>query len=209
MKKIIFSILFSISMLFAQSEASGLVDSVYWVDMHNGNDSNNGTSAATAFKTIHKVLATNTYLSSEVVTTTIKVMPSVVAGSPNGYYDFGDSELYLATSNDFELIGVAGPDSTIFDAESKNRHMSLDDGQSNKSIIQGITFINGKSTNWPDAGSIYISNSTNIQFIDCVWKNNSSSYGSDGGGAIHIREKATPSFTSCVFDSNFVDVDGN
>ena len=209
MKKIIFSILFSISMLFAQSEASGLVDSVYWVDMHNGNDSNNGTSAATAFKTIHKVLATNTYLSSEVVTTTIKVMPSVVAGSPNGYYDFGDSELYLATSNDFELIGVAGPDSTIFDAESKNRHMSLYYGQSNKSIIQGITFRNGKSTNWPDGGSIYISKSTNIQFIDCVWKNNSSSYGSDGGGAIHIRDKATPSFTSCVFDSNFVDVDDN
>ena len=131
MKKFIFSIIFSISILFAQSEAGGLVDSVYWVDMHNGNDSNNGTSAATAFRTIHKVLATNTYLSDSVATTTIKVMPSVVAGSPNGYYNFGDSSLFLVTSNDFELIGVAGPDSTIFDAESKNRHMTLSGGQSN------------------------------------------------------------------------------
>ena len=87
--------------------------------------------------------------------------------------------------------------------------MTLDDGQSNKSIIQGITFRNGKSDSYPDAGSISISNSTNIQFINCVWKNNSSSYGYNGGGAINIRYKATPSFDLCVFDSNFVNVTDN
>ncbi|MDE0799099.1 MAG: hypothetical protein OSB01_06790, partial [Nitrosomonadaceae bacterium] len=60
-----------------------------------------------------------------------------------------------------------------------------------------------------DAGSISISGSTDIQFIDCVWKNNSSSYGYNGGGAINIRYRSTPSFDLCVFDSNFVNVDDN
>ena len=142
MKKIILTILFSISILFAQSESASSAATTYWVDMHNGSDDSSGTSQAKAYETIHKVLESNLH-QNEV--TTIKVMPSVVSGSPNGYYDFGDDELFTASSYDFILIGVAGPDSTIFDAESKNRHMTLDDGQSNKSIIQGITFRNGKN----------------------------------------------------------------
>ena len=209
MKKFIFSILFSISFLFAQSEAGGFTPTIYWVDMHNGSDDSSGTSQAKAFETVQKALQGTSLLHQNEVDT-IKVMPSVISGSPNGYYDFGDSEITnIGSGYDFVLIGVAGPDSTIFDAESKNRHMTLDDGQSNKSIIQGITFRNGKSDSYPDAGSISISNSTNIQFINCVWKNNSSSYGSNGGGAINIRYKATPSFDLCVFESNFVNVTDN
>jgi len=206
MKIFIFSILFSISLLFAQNEAGGSSPVVWWVDMHNGSDDSTGTSQVKAFKTVHKVLE-GYYLHLYDVDT-IKVMPSVISGSPNGYYDFGDDELYTAASFDFVLIGVAGPDSTIFDAESKNRHMSLMSGQSNKSIIQGITFRNGKhpSLYGYGAGSIFISNSTNIQFIDCVWKNNTSSSRESGGGAIEISYRSTPSFDLCVFDSNFVDV---
>ena len=56
--------------------------------MHNGNDSNDGTTLAKAFKTVHKVLESNSYLTSGQVDT-IKVMPSV-DGSSSGYYDFGD-----------------------------------------------------------------------------------------------------------------------
>ena len=132
MKKIIFTILFSFSLLLGQK--------VWWVDMHNGNDSNDGTTLAKAFKTVHKVLESNSYLTSGQVDT-IKVMPSV-DGSSSGYYDFGDDELYTYNSRDFVLIGVAGADSTIFDAESKNRHMYIDDGQSNKTKFIGITFQN-------------------------------------------------------------------
>ena len=117
MKKIIFSILFSISFLFSQSEAGGFAATTYWVDMHNGSDDSTGTSQAKAFKTIHKVLE-GSYLHQNEVDT-IKVMPSVVSGSSNSYYDFGDDELFPRTGYDFVLIGVAGPDSTIFDAESK------------------------------------------------------------------------------------------
>ena len=137
--------------------------------MHNGNDSNDGTTLAKAFKTVHKVLESNSYLTSGQVDT-IKVMPSV-DGSSSGYYDFGDDELYTYNSRDFVLIGVAGPDSTIFDAESKNRHMYIDDGQSNKTKFIGLTFQNGYDTS-DGGGAIYLRNGSDIQFIDCVFKNN-------------------------------------
>ena len=49
MKRYILNLLVFSSLLSAQT--------VYWVDGTNGNDSNNGTSEATAFKTIAKGLA--------------------------------------------------------------------------------------------------------------------------------------------------------
>ena len=51
MKKYLLNIIIFSSLLFAQE--------VYWVDGTNGNDSNNGTSEASAFKTVHKVLEGN------------------------------------------------------------------------------------------------------------------------------------------------------
>ena len=41
------------------------------------------------------------------------------------------------------MIGVAGADSTIFDAEGKNRHFRFYGSQDSTTIIQGITFKNG------------------------------------------------------------------
>ena len=112
MKKIIFTIFFSFSLLLGQK--------VWWVDMHNGNDSNDGTTAAKAFKTIHNVLESNSYLTSGQVDT-VKVMPSVNSDNPNGYYDFKDEgTLYTSSSRDFVLIGVEGAAKTIFDAQSTN-----------------------------------------------------------------------------------------
>ena len=70
------------------------------------------------------------------------------------------------------LIGVGGSANTIFTAGHENRHMSIDDGQSNKTKIQGITFTKGKADNWPGGGSIVISGGSDVQVIDCVWKAN-------------------------------------
>ena len=117
MKKIIFTILFSFSLLLGQK--------VWWVDMHNGNDSNDGTSAAKAFKTIHKVLESNSYLTSGQVDT-IKVMPSVNSDNPNGYYDFKNDELYTYNSRDFILIGVEGAEKTILDAQELVNEIYID-----------------------------------------------------------------------------------
>ena len=205
MKKFIFTLLFSALFLFGQnSSSSSMPPNVWWVDMHNGNDSNDGTTAAKAFKTIHKVLESNSYLTSGQVDT-VKVMPSVNNDNPNGYYDFKNDELYTYNSRDFVLIGVEGAGKTIFDAQSTNRHMTIDDGQSNKTKFIGLTFQNGLAENWPGAGAIFLSNGSDVQFIDCIFKNNKTTY-NEGGGAIIAREGSTPSFTSCTFDNNGVEV---
>ena len=49
MKKLILLSLAVSSFIFAQTPK------VYWVDVHNGNDGNNGLASSTAFKTIQYV----------------------------------------------------------------------------------------------------------------------------------------------------------
>ena len=197
MKRYILNLLVFSSFLFAQQSAVG-DPIVYWVDGTNGNDSNAGTTEATAFKTVHKVIEGGYFSPNWVDTVKVKA----------GTYDFKDDEMYTSSSRNFVLIGVEGASKTIFDAGGSGRHMSIDDAVTG-STIQGITFQGGKAENWPGAGSIYISYTAKVDFVDCVWKNNSTTY-SEGGGAIIIRDGATPSFTNCVFDSNFAAYsDGN
>ena len=51
---------------------------------------------------------------------TVKVKPSLDANGNLSYYDFGGDHIIDNRNSDFVMIGVAGPDSTIFDAEFKN-----------------------------------------------------------------------------------------
>ena len=184
MKRYILNLLVFSSILSAQQ--------VYWVDGTNGNDSNAGTTEATAWKTVHKVFDQSLFNSTVVDTVKIKA----------GTYDFKNDEIYTNSSYDFVLVGVEGSSETIFDAANENRHMTIDDGQSNNTKIQGITFQNGFTNSWPGGGSIFLTYGSDVQFIDCVWKNNFTTNG-DGGGAVHIRDESTPTFTSCVFEGNY------
>ena len=92
MKRIVIPILAASTFLFGQSAK------VYWVDIHNGNDSNNGLASSSAFKTIQYVFNNASSLLSTNVDT-IKVLPSITDSQPNGYYDFGDDGIYLSTSS--------------------------------------------------------------------------------------------------------------
>ena len=131
--------------------STGFAQSVYWVDMKNGNDTNNGTSEATAFKTIHYVFDQNILSNDD----TVKVKPSLDANGNLSYYDFGGDRITDNRNSDFVMIGVAGPDSTIFDAEFKNRHFDLS-YKSSDTRIEGITFKRGKESQSYDGGSINI-----------------------------------------------------
>ena len=111
---------------------------VYRVDSKSGNDSNNGLTQGTAFKTVQYAFESNNYSAGD----TIKVMPSLNASGNLSYYDFGGDELRNLNKN-FILVGVKGADSTIFDAESKNRHMTIEGQTLDASKIIGITFRNG------------------------------------------------------------------
>ncbi len=102
-----------ITALFSVSVAQN----IWWVDLKNGNNSNAGSTEATAFKTVHHALESNTWSSGD----TIKVKPSLTSDGTLSYYDFGTDEINLNTSNDFVLIGTGGADSTIFDAEEEKQ----------------------------------------------------------------------------------------
>ena len=115
MKKLITFSLAVSSFIFAQTPK------VYWVDVHNGNDGNNGLTSSTAFKTIQYVFSNANSLLSSSTADTIKVLPSITSSNPNGYYDFGGNEININSSRNFVMIGIAGADSTIFNAEEKNR----------------------------------------------------------------------------------------
>ena len=199
MKRYILNLLVFSAILSAQTSPNFVPHEavIYWVDATNGDDNNAGTSEATAWKTVHKVFDQSRFKQTAVDTVKVKA----------GTYDF-ENEIYTNSSYDFVLIGVEGSSKTIFDAGGENRHMTIDDGQSNKTKIQGITFQNGFTNYWPGGGSIYLTYGSDVQFIDCVWKNNSTIY-NEGGGAVHIRDESTPTFTSCVFEGNYVKrVDG-
>ena len=176
--------------------SAGLAQSVYWVDMKNGNDNNNGTSEATAFKTVHYVFQNNIFSNND----TIKIKPSLDANGNLSYYDFGGSEITENNNNkDFVLIGVEGPDKTIFDAESKNRHFHIVN-KTNKTSIEGITFRNGKETQSYQGASIDISNS-DITFKNCKWVDNELRNGYRGG-AIVVNRDASASFYDSHFKNN-------
>ena len=189
----------------------GYATKIWWVDI-NGNDSNTGKAETEAFKTIEQAVKTN---SSLVSGDTIYVKPSITSTNSTkytGYYDFGNitSGISLNHSKDFVLKSTAGADSTIFNAEGKNRHFFFDDGQTSATQIIGFTFFNGEeegsdqSSNWEGGGSVVISGSNiNIKFENCIFDSNRVT-GDNNGGAIVIRDQAVPEFTNCTFKNNFV-----
>ena len=138
-----------------------------------GNDSNDGKSKATAFKTIEQAVKTN---SGNIVSgDTIYVGPSWTDTSltyntarnykPSDakaqYYDFGgiSGGIDPNHSKAFVLIGTSGAKKTIFNAEGRNRHFKFDNGESSSTKIIGVTFFNGnqKSNDWPGGCLLYTS----------------------------------------------------
>ncbi|HIF28257.1 MAG TPA: fibronectin type III domain-containing protein, partial [Candidatus Marinimicrobia bacterium] len=195
----------------------GYATRIWWVDVTNGKDETRyGVSADSSFKTIEQAVKTN---SSLVSGDTIYVKPSITSSYStkySGYYDFGNISggINLDHNKDFVLKSTAGADSTILNAEGKNRHFYFDDGQTSATQIIGFTFFNGKEegndqdSNWEGGGSVVISGSnTKIKFENCIFDSNRVTSDSDGG-AIVIRDQAVPEFTSCTFNNNFaIDTD--
>ena len=138
----------------------------WWVDSKNGNDNNDGIFESSAFKTVQKAIESNSNLTNG---DTIKVKPSLASDGTLSYYDFGNDD--ISSSKKFVLISTAGADSTILDAESKNRHFRFNGDQDSTLQIVGFTFKNGKVTDHY-GGSIYIESDTRPVFKDCVFEDN-------------------------------------
>ena len=185
-KKTILSIITLSALLVGQK--------AYWVDVTNGNDSNDGSSENQAFKTIQYFTSSVNWADGD----TLYVKPSEDGSGSLTYYDFGNNEANINSSNDLVIIGTGGRDRTIFDAESKNRHF-IKNGNGDLTI-RGITFQNGKVTN-SMGGSIDLMGNGKTTFMDVTWKNNVAEE-SNFGGAISIFTTEKVVFTNCIFDNN-------
>ena len=54
----------------------------------------------------------------------------------------------------------------------------------------------------------FLGTNIKIKFENCVWESNYITQ-NEGGGAVNIRDGATPSFTSCIFKNNYADHSDN
>ena len=162
----------------------------WWVDLHNGDNDNDGKSESTAFKTIHEAFDNSSLADGD----SIKVKPSITSTKTKGTivdgegdgsaYNFKNDVIDIGHSRNFVLIGTGGADSTVFNAGGSGRHFYLDDGQSSSTVIKGITFRAGEEDGYPGGGSIWIY-ATDIQFVNCVWDSNRVVDDANGGGDYH------------------------
>ncbi|MDC0235216.1 hypothetical protein OAK09_02610, partial [Candidatus Marinimicrobia bacterium] len=183
----------------------GYPSEIWYVEM-DGSDSNDGKSKAKAFKTIEQAVKNDSLVSGDTIYVGPSISSSKTRDQSGGYYDFGgiSGGINLGHTKDFVLIGTSGADSTIFNAEGKNRHFTFYDGQTAATQIIDITFYNGEDNSWPGGGSIAIRNSaTKLQFVNCVFDSNRVTKDYQGG-AIEIRDQALPSFIGCTFKNNYV-----
>ena len=155
----------------------------WWVDSKDGDDDNDGKASASSFKTIQKAIESNN--SNLTSGDTIKVKPSLASDGTLSYYDFGGD--VITSSKTFVLISRGGPDSTILDAEGKNRHLYFNGSQDTTHQIVGFTFRNGKEEY--NGGSIYLGSGVGPVFRDCVFKDNlaENTDGYSEGGAIYTQ----------------------
>ena len=87
-KNIILSIIALSALLVGQK--------AYWVDVTNGNDSNDGSSENQAFKTIQYFTSSINWADGD----TLYVKPSEDGSGSLTYYDFGNKEANINSNND-------------------------------------------------------------------------------------------------------------
>ena len=185
--------------------AGGAFD--WHVDAENGNDANDGTSAATAFQNLSMAL-TNSYLRAG---DTVHAAPGLYT---NGVINSGNGRKYRAeVPLGVTLVGDAGAERTVIVGEP-DPDVALDEspwgcgpnavqcvrmrdgGDTSTATIRGFTLTGGRSPSFTTSssygGALYCGDDrSNIKLsgfvIDCIVTNNYAARGAGVTGAISIR----------------------
>ena len=151
-----------------------------------GDNSNNGTSPETPFKTIKYALSR---IYSDIITTnTIHLATGIYSPTTNG------ESFPIKWSNYVNLSG-SGEEETILDAENSGGVMefiSVSDA-----LIENLTITSGSAH---DGGGIYCRDHSNPSFENVVIINNSAVY--DGGG-IYCNDYSNPSLDNVELSGNY------
>ena len=194
-----------------------LTENVYcgpvWHVSTTGSDLTGNGSAGNPFATIQRGL------NGAAPGDTVLIADGIYTGPGNRNLNPAGMELVIRSA--------AGAGMTIVDCGGADRFISYSNGESNSSVLDGITIRNGNMSN-TGGGAIYCDNASpivrNCEFLDnaaprggaifcensaivldqCMYTSNHAEGDGQGlGGAIYSRD-STPTITSCTFENNSV-----
>jgi len=161
-----------------------LIDSDVYVSVE-GDNSNNGTSPETPFKTIK--FALSRIYSDSVNTNTIHLSAGIYSPTTNG------ESFPIKWSNYVNLLGSA-EDETILDADSTvgvMEFISVSDA-----LIENLTITGGSAS---DGGGIYCRDHSNPSFKNIMIIGNSAQY---WGGGVYCHDNSNPSLENVELSGN-------
>ncbi|MDP6275425.1 MAG: right-handed parallel beta-helix repeat-containing protein, partial [Candidatus Marinimicrobia bacterium] len=152
---------------------------VFYVDV-SGSDSNDGLSAGAPLLTLGEAF------NKSVIRDTIELAAGTYAGVNNRDLNFNGVDRIIRSTD--------GAASTIIDCENLGHAFVLENGETDSTIISGITIQNGSSD---DGGAVDIDGADPI-FDGVIFKDN---YASVSGGAVYASDSYAE-FVNCVFVGN-------
>jgi len=152
---------------------------VFYVNV-NGSDSNDGLTSVTSLLTLGAAF------NKSVVRDTIELASGTYAGTGNRDLNFGGVDRIIRSTY--------GAETTIIDCENMGQAFILENGETDSTIISGITIKKGVAEN---GGAVYIDGADPI-FENVIFGNNSAT---TSGGAVYASDSHSE-FVNCVFVDN-------
>jgi hypothetical protein len=186
--KIPILILFA-ALLILRFSVSAYAADVWYVST-TGLDNNEGKGWSDAFATIQ--MGVDTAVDGDMVL----VADGTYTGEGNFDINFG-----YDTKN-IVIKSLNGPEYCIVDCQGLGRGFRIDWTQTNETVIDGFTIVNGNTNNTYSYGGAIQCNGAYPIIRNCIFKNNT---GGQSGGALDIRNSAAsdqPKVINCLFVNN-------
>ena len=115
----------------------------------------------------------------------------------DGIYDGVNNRNICFSGKAITVKSENGPENCILDGELSDLFFYFNNGETNNSVLQGLTFRNGLSGSCGGGAIVIISASPLI--TGCVFESN---YSTRGGGAVFVTHSGRPVFSNCEFYDN-------
>jgi len=177
------------NLMTAEKSVKVLPVVTYYVSADSGSDSNNGLSEETAFATIQRAID-EAQDGQRVI-----VLPGRYTGQGNRNIDFGGKAITVGGINPTDSNIVSA---TVVDCEGQGSGFHFDSVETELSVLEGLTIINGKSG---EGGGVWCYNASPT-IRNCVLSNNKASSESGLGGAIAAVGESNLTVRNCIIREN-------
>lgn len=120
----------------------------------------------------------------------------------DGTYTGAGNRAIQTTGVDIRIASINGPDDCIIDCEGIAQGFVIFSGETQATVIEGITVMDGWAAPFPgsEGGGIFISNASPT-IRNCVLRMNLA----DSGGGLAVNGNSSPLIEDCLFDQNLGD----